>query len=250
VTLAFSFLAITRSTTLTWYTSFFTDLANGFWRGAVQPSQTSAEVDFLVGLGAGQRVLDAPCGSGRHSIELARRGYAVTGIDISGEAIAHARELAPDLDWRQGDVAALGSFGVTADLAVCMGNSFGYLDHAGSQRFLRELADAAPVLVLDYGCAAEALLPSLPGEIRMSAGGVDMVAVNTYDVASARLLIDFTFTDGERTQRSTCVQHVYTAGELTRMLNDAGFSSVELFGDTDGGAFEVGSHRLLAVARR
>ncbi|SFR16357.1 Methyltransferase domain-containing protein [Lentzea waywayandensis] len=235
---------------MTWYTSFFTDLANGFWRGAVQPSQTSAEVDFLVGLGAGPRVLDAPCGSGRHSIELARRGYTVTGIDISDEAIAHARVLAPSLDWRQGDLASLGSFGVTADLAVCMGNSFGYLDHAGSQRFLRDLGAAAPVLVIDYGCAAEALLPSLPGEIRMSAGGVDMVAVNTYDVATARLLIDFTFTDGERTQQSACVQHVYTAGELTRMLNDAGFSSVELFGDTDGGAFEVGSHRLLAVARR
>ncbi|MDX3657970.1 class I SAM-dependent methyltransferase [Streptomyces sp. ID05-26A] len=235
---------------MSWYTSFFTDLANGFWRGAVQPSQTSVEVDFLVGLDTGPRVLDAPCGSGRHSIELARRGYEVTGIDISEEAIAHARALAPSLDWRQGDVASLGSFGVTADLAVCLGNSFGYLDHAGSQRFLRELAGVAPVLVLDYGCTAESLLPSLPGEIRMTAGGVEMVAVNTYDVASGRLLIDFTFSDGERTQRSACVQHVYTAAELTRMLNDAGFSSVALYGDVDGSAFRVGSHRLLAVARR
>ncbi|SEP75873.1 class I SAM-dependent methyltransferase [Lentzea albida] len=235
---------------MSWYTSFFTDLANTFWRGAVQPSQTSAEIDFIAGLGAGPRVLDAPCGSGRHSIELARRGYSVTGIDISEEAIAHARALAPELDWRQGDLASLGSFGVTADLALCLGNSFGYLDHAGSRRLLADLAAAAPVLVVDYGCTAESLLPSLPGEIRMSAGGVDMVAVNNYDVASARLLIDFTFSDGERTQRSTCVQHVYTAGELTRMLHDAGFSSVELFGDTDGSAFAIGSHRLLAVAHR
>lgn len=235
---------------MTWYTTFFTDLANGFWRAAVQPAQTSAEIDFITRFSVGPRVLDAPCGSGRHSIELAGRGYTTTGVDISAEAIAHARSLAPDLDWRQGDLASLGSFGVTADLALCLGNSFGYLDHAGSQRFLRELAEAAPVLVLDYGCTAESLLPSLPGELRMSFGGVDCVAVNTYDVASARLLIDFTFTDGERTQRSACVQHVYTAGELTRMLNDAGFSSVELFGDVDGSAFRVGDHRLLAVARR
>ncbi|SDO96266.1 class I SAM-dependent methyltransferase [Lentzea jiangxiensis] len=235
---------------MTWYTSFFTDLANTFWRGAVHPSQTTAEIDFATGLTDGRRVLDAPCGSGRHSIELASRGYTVTGIDISAEAIAHARTLAPALDWRQGDVAALGSFGVTADLALCMGNSFGYLDHEGSRRFLRDLATAAPLLVIDYSCAAESLLPSLPGEIRMSAGGIDMVAVNTYDVATGRLLIDFTFTDGERTQRSTCVQHVYTAGELTRMLVEAGFSSVELHGGVAGEAFSVGSHRLLAVARR
>lgn len=234
---------------MTWYTTFFTDLANSFWRGAVQPSQTIAEIDFIVGLGAGPRVLDAPCGSGRHSIELARRGYTVTGLDISAEAIAFARTCEPSLDWRLGDIASLASQEIVADLAICMGNSFGYLDHAGSERFLADLAATAPVLVIDYSCAAESLLPGLPGEIRMSAGGVDMVAANSYDMASGRLLIDFTFTDGERTQRSTCVQHVYTAGELTRMLNAAGFGSVELFGDTDGNAFRVGSHQLLAVAR-
>jgi SAM-dependent methyltransferase len=235
---------------LTWYTSFFTDLANSFWRGAVQPAQTTAEIDFVAGLGAGPRVLDAPCGSGRHSIELARRGYSVVGLDISEEAIAFARAAEPSLDWRLGDLSSLASQGISADLALCLGNSFGYLDHAGSVRLLADFAAAAPVLVIDYGCAAESLLPSLPGSIEMSAGGVDMVARNTYDVPSGRLLIDFTFTDGERTQRSACVQHVYTAGELTRMLQAAGFSSVELYGDTDGGAFEVGSHRLLAVARR
>jgi SAM-dependent methyltransferase len=235
---------------LSWYTTFFTDLANSFWRGAVQPSQTTAEIDFVVGLTSGLRVLDAPCGSGRHSIELARRGYSVTGIDISAEAIAFARAAEPSLDWRLGDVSSLAAENVVADLALCMGNSFGYLDHAGSVRLLADFAAVAPVLVLDYSCAAESLLPSLPGEIRMSAGGVDMVAANIYDVASGRLLIDFTFTDGERTQQSTCVQHVYTAGELTRMLHAAGFTSVDLFGDTDGAPFQVGSHRLLAVARR
>ncbi|SDH58374.1 Methyltransferase domain-containing protein [Lentzea fradiae] len=235
---------------MTWYTTFFTDLANTFWRGAVQPAQTSAEVDFVTGLTSGRRVLDAPCGSGRHSIELACRGYSVTGLDISSEAIAHARSSAPELDWRLGDVTSLSSFGFEADLALCMGNSFGYLSHTGSLRFLADMAAVAPVLVLDYGCAAESLLPSLPGSIRMTAGGVEMVAVNTYDVASGRLLIDFTFSDGERIQRSVCEQHVYTAGELRRMLLDAGFSSVSLFGDVDGSPFGVGSRRLLAVARR
>jgi SAM-dependent methyltransferase len=236
---------------LTWYTDFFTDLANTFWRGAVHPTQTAAEIDFVTRFApAGARIVDAPCGSGRHSIELARRGYSVIGIDISSEALAHARALAPSLDWRLGDVSSLASFGLVADIALCMGNSFGYLDHAGSQQFLCDLAAAAPVLVLDYGCTAESLLPALPGELRMSAGGVDMVAVNEYDVAAGRLLIHFTFSSGERTQQSTAVQHVYTAGELTRMLLAAGFTSVSLHGDTDGGAFEVGSHRLLAVARR
>ncbi|MEV6608131.1 class I SAM-dependent methyltransferase [Kutzneria sp. NPDC051319] len=236
-----------------WYTDFFTELANTFWRGAVPPEQTAAEIDFILdatGLWPGATVLDVPCGSGRHSVELARRGFHLTGLDISAEALAHARGSSSDVDWRLADLTDLATHGLAADLAICMGNSFGYLDHAANTRFLADLAAAAPTLVLDYGCVAEAILPHPPGTISMAAGGVDMVAANHYDATQARLLIDFTFTMGERTQQSTCVQHVYTAAELSRMLTAAGYEDVELYGDTDRGEFQLGSHRLLVVARR
>ncbi|MFI9379774.1 class I SAM-dependent methyltransferase [Kutzneria sp. NPDC052558] len=236
-----------------WYTDFFTDLANSFWRGAVPPDMTINEIDFvtdLTDLAPGSRVLDAPCGSGRHSLELARRGFSVTGVDISTEALQHARSTDSDVRWIQADLHDLGRLDLTADLAICMGNSFGYLDHAANQRLLADLAAAAPTLVIDYGCAAEAILPHPPGEIRMTAGGVDMIAVNHYDATQARLLIDFTFTRGERTQQANCVQHVYTAGELTRILHSAGYRHVDRYADTDRTAFGLGSHRLLILARR
>jgi len=44
---------------------------------------TIAEVDFLVGelgLTSGSAVLDVGCGTGRHSIELAKRGFTMTGV--------------------------------------------------------------------------------------------------------------------------------------------------------------------------
>jgi SAM-dependent methyltransferase len=238
---------------LPWYTDFFTELANTFWRGAVPPEQTAAEIDFVLdatGTRPGARVLDVPCGSGRHSIELARRGHDVTGLDISAEAIAHARAASTDVDWRLADITDLAAHGLAGDLAICLGNSFGYLDHAANQRFLADLAAAAPTLVIDYGCVAEAILPHPPGEISMSAGGVHMIAANHYDVAQARLLIDFTFTRGTEIHQAACVQHVYTAAELSRMLVAAGYRDVELYGDTDRAEFQLGSHRLLAVARR
>jgi SAM-dependent methyltransferase len=238
---------------LPWYTDFFTELANTFWRGAVPPAQTVAEIDFVLdvtGVKPGARVLDVPCGSGRHSIELARRGFDVTGLDISAEAIAHARQSAADVDWRHADLVDLGGLDLVADLAICLGNSFGYLDHAANQRFLADLAAVSPTLVIDYGCPAEAILPHPPGEIRMSAGGVDMIAANHYDVSQARLLIDFTFIRGTEIQQATCVQHVYTAAEVGRMLIAAGYREVELYGDIDRGEFRLGSHRLLVVARR
>src|SRR5690242_14800743 len=69
---------LTRAPSSAWYADFFTELPNAFWRAAVPPHLTAAEVDFVAGMAGlrpGARVLDVPCGSGRHALDLARRGY-------------------------------------------------------------------------------------------------------------------------------------------------------------------------------
>jgi SAM-dependent methyltransferase len=58
---------------------------------------TLAEVDFLVlhlKLRPGMQILDVGCGTGRHSVELARRGFDVTGIDLSEAMLAEAHKAA------------------------------------------------------------------------------------------------------------------------------------------------------------
>ncbi len=67
------------------------------------------------------RVLDAGCGTGRMSIELARRGIAIVGVDLDEVMLSQARAKAPHLDWRQGDLSTIvleGSF----DAIVLAGN--------------------------------------------------------------------------------------------------------------------------------
>jgi SAM-dependent methyltransferase len=244
----------------TWYDDFFTELPNAFWRAAVPPDVTAAEIDFLVrstGLRPGHRVLDVCCGSGRHALALARRGCRVIGVDVSVEAIAHARRSAEDerlaVDLRVSDVRALPA-GVRVDVAICMGNAFGYLDHAGTEAFLAELAGLVVpggALVLDYGFVAESLLPGLTLEEEpMTIGGVEATSVNTYDPAESRWLTDFTFRRGDEVHHGTSVQHVYTAAEVTRLVIAAGFTGVERYGDADGSPYQLGSPRLLLVARR
>lgn len=244
----------------TWYVDFFTELPNAFWRAAVPPAMTAAEVDFIIRtgeLGPGARVLDVPCGSGRHSLELARRGCQVSGLDVSTEAIDHARKAASAenlrVDLRLGDMRTLPT-DLRVDAAVCMGNAFGYLDHTGTRRFLAGLAGLiAPggTLILDYGFVAEALLPQLQlEEPPMTFGGIEASSVNEYDTANSRWITAFTFRRGTVEHRGTSVQHVYTAAEVTRLVTEAGFGRIMLYGDTDTNPFRLSSPRLLLVARR
>ncbi len=117
-------------------------LRNAFTKGTVQ------EVDFLVdalSLTAGDRVLDAGCGPGRHAIELARRGIEVTGIDVSPEFLAIARAAATDLPatFEQRDVRTVDDE-LTFDAVICLcQGGFGLLagraDEDVISRFARAL---------------------------------------------------------------------------------------------------------------
>jgi SAM-dependent methyltransferase len=68
------------------------------------------------------RVLDAGCGTGRVAIELARHGIEVVGVDADAKMLATARRLAPELEWRMGDLATADLGDDQFDLVVMAGN--------------------------------------------------------------------------------------------------------------------------------
>lgn len=76
-----------------WYRKIWTlDIQDQSW-----VEDTKRQADFLIeklGLKGGERILDLACGFGRHSLELARRGFDVTGIDITPDYIHYAAEQA------------------------------------------------------------------------------------------------------------------------------------------------------------
>jgi SAM-dependent methyltransferase len=75
----------------------FFDAHAPIYEDNVFTKNTLKEVDFLLeelSLPAGAAILDVGCGTGRHSIELAKHGYAVTGIDLSSEMLARAASAA------------------------------------------------------------------------------------------------------------------------------------------------------------
>ncbi len=87
---------------------------------------TVQEVDFLLEelrLPHGGLVLDVGCGTGRHAIELAKRGYAVTGLDLSSEMLARAVDAATAanvrVEWIRSDATRF-TFPAKFDAAICL----------------------------------------------------------------------------------------------------------------------------------
>jgi len=74
---------------------------------APDPFLVSVE-DCLTLLPAGTTALDVACGAGRHAVWLARRGFAVTGVDVSAEALTRVRGSGAAVELRQADLESPG----------------------------------------------------------------------------------------------------------------------------------------------
>lgn len=100
------------------------------------------------------RALDVACGAGRNALYLAERGYAVTGVDISGEALSRARRSARTrglkVDWIERDLDTGPGVRGPFDLIVLVR----YVDLALLRALCRELAPAG-CLVLEEHLATE-----------------------------------------------------------------------------------------------
>jgi len=79
-----------------WYEALFENYAQKYDKESFTQG-TIGECDFIereLNFNKSLKILDVGCGTGRHSIELSRRGYSITGIDLSESQLAHAREKA------------------------------------------------------------------------------------------------------------------------------------------------------------
>ena len=238
-----------------WYRNFFHGVALDMWRQFVTPEMTSADVDFLLGelaLPPGARVIDAPCGNGRHSIELARRGYQPFGVDIAAESIAEARAAAPSLSFHLGDMRELPKE-ASYEGAFCFGNSFGYLPHEATMEYLDAVAKSlrpGARFVLETGIAAESILPNLEDRVWMQVDDILFCILNEYDVTAGRLNTEYMFVRDGKTDVRPGSSAVYGVAEIGRMFRSVGLRPVAHYEDMSRKPYKYGSRRLLIVAEQ
>jgi len=237
-----------------------------FW-DATQPfifddrimKQTPVEVDgmlTLLEIEPNARILDLCCGPGRHSLELARRGYAVTGVDRKSQYLDSAKEKARgenlNVEFVLADMRRFrraNSF----DAVINYFTSFGYFDNSADEKQvldnIYESLEPGGSLLLDLIGKEVITRIFQPRDWREMDGKFllderEPLEDWTYMV-NRRMLID-----GDKKEKFEFTIRLYSAVELKTLLKSAGFTRVDIFGDINGSLYDHKAKRLVAVARK
>jgi SAM-dependent methyltransferase len=242
-----------------WWRTFFTGLAVDVWLQAMPEDTTRSEADFVqkvLAVRPPAKLLDVPCGGGRHCLALAARGYAMTGVDISPIFLDAARKQANEkrlsVRWEEREMSDLpwqGEF----DGAFCLGNSFGYLTDEGNAAFLKAVAGSLKPgarFLINTGALLETVMPSLQERAWMKIGDSYFLPDRRYDPMSGRLEVEYTFIRGGRIETKPTSTRLYTYREFRKLLEEAGFSDLQAYSSMNQEPFQYGAKQLFMVATR
>jgi SAM-dependent methyltransferase len=241
-----------------WWRTFFSGLVVDFWLSAPTEEQTRQEAEFVreaLEVAPPARLLDVPCGGGRHCHALAGLGYDMTGVDLSPGFLAAARSRhspGRPIAWEQREMRDL-PWAEAFDGAYSLGNSFGYLDDAGNTEFLRAVSRALKPgarFVLDTGYVTEVLLPNLQERTWYELGDMLALASRRFDPATGRLHVEYTLIRGGAMERLPMSARLHSFRELVKLLEDAGFIDMQGYGSLTREPFRLGSNGLLMVATK
>lgn len=218
-------------------------------------------VERLCGLSGAARILDCPCGYGRHSIELALRGHDVVGVDVNGRFLQLAEERAARLgttvDLRRCDMRELPDL-ADLDAVINMFYSFGFFqrrsdDLAVLRGFHRALRPGGRFLMhtmITLSAFESGRIPT--HEERRLSSGRTLVARRRLNDETQREEGVWSIIGhrGEVTQLRPYSVRIYSADEFSDLCLEAGFTDVDLFGDWDGNSYDDSSRFLIAVATK
>ena len=226
------------------------------WRNTVSPEETVGEslmIERLLACPPKSCLLDAPCGSGSHAIELAGRGHQVTAIDISQtlirEAKAKANILGRQLEIQQADMRQM-VYEAKFDGAYCLGSSIGYLEHDDLELFFVALARSLKPggrFLIQTSMAAESILPNLKEREWHKTENAHLLIENRYHTSNSCLETEYTVVQNGRTETRRSWHWVFTAAEIQRLLERSALRVIDMHSGLDGKPFKLGSPRLFLL---
>ncbi|MBN1350471.1 methyltransferase domain-containing protein [candidate division KSB1 bacterium] len=218
-----------------------------------------AQIDFLVrhtNLQRNDLCFDLGCGAGRHSIELARRGYRVIGLDLSSPLLRLAQKKAKTagmtIQLVRGDMRHL-PFRCSFDIVCSFFTTFGYFDSDSENLSVLiavyNILKPGGTFLIDYLNKTQAIDELVPVDEKVI-NGIIIRQERSYDSRSGRLNKNICVIRGTSTRCYVESVRAYSPIEMQRMLETAGFESIKIFGNFDDSPFDRNSPRLIMLAQR
>ena len=223
-----------------WYEQLFENYANSYEKEPFVAG-TRAEVDFIekeTGYDKGLSILDIGCGTGRHAIELAGRGYQVTGIDLSPAQIEKARsnaELAAvKVNFIVADARSL-DFDQEFDLVtmICEGGFALMETDDMNYAILRSARKALKPKGIFIFTTLNGLFPLFHSvkDFLNKEYEENPISECNFDLMTFRDHSSFEFEDDDGIKNTIqCDERYYVPSEITWLLRSLSFSTTEIFG--------------------
>jgi len=225
-----------------WYEELFKNYAQTYDK-EVYTQGTIGECDFIekeINSDKTKKILDIGCGTGRHAIELSKKGYSVTGIDLSESQLEHARQKASALsltiDFRKHD-ARMPHFSNAFDLAIMLcegGFSLMETDEMNFQ-ILENAARALKPRGKIVFTTLNGLFP-LFHSVKdffdsQKKEGASTSKENTFNLMTFRdhSVVEFTDDSGNK-KTLQCNERFYVPSEITWLLKSLQFQTIAIFG--------------------
>ncbi|HEY5010332.1 MAG TPA: class I SAM-dependent methyltransferase, partial [Acidimicrobiales bacterium] len=197
-------------------------------------------------------------GTGRHAVELSRRGYEVVGFDLSLAMLARAGEDAQDreakLNFIQGDMREM-DFDEQFDGVFCWNTTFGYFEEDKNALVVDRIhksLKAEGLLLLDV-VNRDFLIRQSPSLCWFEGDGCVCMDEMSVDFITSRMKVKRTIMlDDGRSREIEYSMRVYSLHELGRILHEHGFKVCEVSGRTatPGVFFGNESPRIIILAEK
>ncbi len=217
------------------------------------------EVDKVIDLleiKPGARVLDLCCGVGRHSLELARRGFQVTGVDRTrsylDKAIAQATEESLKVEFIQEDMRDF-LRAESFDCAISMFTSFSYFEDPEEDKKVVENVykslNPGGVFILDTQ-GKETLARKYQERNWNERGGVIWLEERKVSQNWSWMWNRWIMFRGNERIENEISHRLYAATELMALLTGCGFSRAEAYGGLDGSPYDHKAQRLIVLGHK